>query len=399
MIIKIIKYCLILLILFPFFSNGDVKIKKGDFSKIIVLGGSIEADKAEYFYAPRVRGRTQIKWMLKEGKNVKVGDPVIRLDTSNLSTEIETLEMSLNDKREKMIQKEAEIKHDKFEVEVLLKKAEIEYKKIKIDASVPKGILPNYEYDKTQLELIKKEKAFNKAKMDKKLIIASIDSDIKKMKIDIQEEEEKLKKNKDLLKYLTLSAKTEGSFVYSLHPWEGRKFQLGDFVYTSFTIGFIPDENSLQVKAWVNETDINSIMKGQKVEMILDAYQGTVFTGFVKEVSKNAEKRKIWGKAHYFAVIIKLDSLDLKKMKPGMSIKCSIETAYYKQCLFIPIDYAFRNNKKFWIKKKGENPVIASNIGTDSFYLALNEDGVFNEGDTLEKLTEDEIKEIKNEKK
>ena len=324
MIIKTNKIIFVLLIMFVL-SYADGKIKKNGFNKIIVLGGSIEANKAEYFYAPRLNGRTQIKWMLKEGENVKVGDPVIRLDTSNLTTEIENLEMSLSDKTEQMVQQEAEIKHDKFEVEVLLKKAEIEYKKIKIDASVPKGILPNYDYDKIQFEFIKKEKAFHKAKMDKKLKIISIDSDLKKLKIDIQEEQEKLNKSKDLLKYLTLRAKTEGAFVYSQHPWEGRKIQLGDYVYTSFTMGFIPDMNSLQVKAWVNETEINSIIIGQKVKLILDAYPKKIFTGSIKEVSKNAEKRKIWGKAHYFGVSIKLNFLDLNIMKPGMSIKCDVK--------------------------------------------------------------------------
>jgi multidrug efflux pump subunit AcrA (membrane-fusion protein) len=372
----------------------DLRVKKGDFIQTAVLTGSLQAQKYERFVVPQSNSwQIQIKWMVKEGDYVKAGDPVVRFDTSSLASDIETLEMSLQEKLEQKAQKRAENQHKKFELEVQLKKAETDYKKIELDASVPKGIVSNYDYDKKQLDLKRSEQALENARLEKQVQLAAMTADIRRLEIEIEEARVKLKKNKDMLEGLVLKAKSAGTVVYARHRWQDRKIQVGDNVMTTWTVASIPDNNSLQVEAWVNETGINQVKQGQKVDVFLDAYPGRMFTGRVNDVLNSAEKRKQWGKAHYFRVLIVLDNRDLDIMKPGMSVKCIVHVAKHPQALLIPIEMVHVDNRDYWVKPRGEEAVKIQPLGLNEFYLALAGDETLEEGTALAPVISSDIKE------
>ena len=105
--------------------------------------------------------------MVKEGDSVKPGDPVVRFDTANLAAELETTQDSLRTKREEKIQKEADYRHQKFELEVAVKKAENELRRKEIDASIPEGIESRFDYDRKQLEKKKSDHSLETAETNK----------------------------------------------------------------------------------------------------------------------------------------------------------------------------------------------------------------------------------------
>lgn len=383
---------LFFLVIFSITGAAEYRAKTGDFTGTTILSGSIQAQKAERFDVPRSNTwQIQVKWMVKEGTFVKPGDTVVRFDTANLVSEIVNLEMSLLTKQEERKQKLAERKHKEFELGVQLKQAEIEYKKAKLDAGVPKGIFPDYKYDLKQLEMKKRLKAFETAKMEKATQMAAFDTAIKKKDIELEESKVKIKRLEDILEGLTLKSETAGSIVYGIHHWQGRKIVVGDTVAPAWTIASIPDTSSFQVEAWVNETDINRIKPGQPVDISLDAYPDRTFTGKIKTLLNNAEKRKEWGKAHYFWVLIELDSRDLGIMKPGMSVKCLVRTANHRQVLLLPLQAAYFDGSDFWVKPGGENIIKINPLGYNEFSLALKPGEKLKEGSVLEDVAPEEI--------
>jgi multidrug efflux pump subunit AcrA (membrane-fusion protein) len=314
--------------------------------------------------------------MVPEGDYVKAGDPVARFDTSTLVSDIENSEMSLQVKEEERTQKLADYNHQKFELEVKAKQADVDYKKKEIDASIPRGITTNYEYDHSQLDLKKSGHSLNSAQMEKEVKLAEIKSQIKRMEIEIDEIRTKLEHLQGTLKKMTLYAATSGTVVYGKHEWQGRKIQVGDTVFPTWIVATIPDKNSLQVEAWVNETDIHKVKPRQKVNLFLDAYPGKRFTGIVKEVLNNAEEKKEWGKSHYFRVDIRMDKRDLDIMKPGMSVKCIVRVVQHRGVLLIPLDIAYFDvdNQVFRVKPKGKEPIKITPLGFNESWLALGED-------------------------
>jgi multidrug resistance efflux pump len=356
----------------------------------VILTGSLKAQKAEHFVVPQTSSwQNQIKWMVREGDPVKPGDPVVRFDTSTMTADIENIELTLQDKQEQKKQKLAEYQHQKLELGLKEKQAEIDYQKKQLDAAVPRGIESDYDYDQKQLEMKKSAEALKKAQLEKQVKLTTMVSGIKQLDLDIEQERGKLEKSEKTLENMTLKAKTAGTVVYARHLWQDRKIQVGDSVPISWTVATIPDPNSLQVEAWANETHINHVKPGQRADIILDAYPNKRFSGTIKDVLKSAEKRKNWGKAHYFNVSIELDNRDLTIMKPGMSAKCLVHTREIPQVLLIPIEMAHFDGQLFRVKPKGKETLEIKPLGVNAFYLAVSKDGTIDEGTLLEKIKGD----------
>jgi len=389
--INLIIFALLLFIMTGF---AEFRVTRGNFEKRLVISGSLQAQKAERLVVPRSNSwQVQIKWMVEEGVVVKPGDPVVRFDTANLSSEIENLEISLQTKIESKTIKEAERKHKRFDMNNLVKRGELEYQKAKIDAEIPKGIFSDYDYEQKQLELRRKAEALKKAKLDRVIGIDTLEGAIKKLSLEIQEEKEKLKVLQDLLSGFTLKAKTGGAVLYGEHPWQGRKIQVDDNVPSNTTVATIPNKESLQVEAWVNETEINRIKPGQKVEMMLDAYPDYSFKGIIRDVSNRAKTRDEWGKAHYFAAIIEPSSRDLNIMKPGMSVQCTVNVAQQENVMLIPLDAAYFDGVNFWIKPLGQKARKVNHLGFNAFSLAVVESGELTEGMALAAVQAGDIEE------
>ncbi len=348
------------------------RVKTGDFVKNIILMGSFKAQQSEHFLVPITNTwRIQIKWMVKEGEYVNPGDPVVRFDTSTLVADIENLENSLKVKKEQKDQKLADYHHQEFELEVKLKQAEIDYNKAQIDASIPPGVEAKYEYDKKQLELKKKEQALKNTRIEKETKLVALKAEIKQLDIEIREERSKCEGYVESLENMTLHAKTPGTVIYEKMWWEDRKIQVGDTVFSSMPVAYIPNNESLLAEAWVAESDIHHIRAGQKVKLIPDAYPQRHFTGTIKEVLNSAEDKRQWGRSNYFRTNIQVDALDLDIMKPGMSVKCIVRTAVYPEVFLVPLEMAQYDGQDFWLKVKGKEVIKVNPLAFNEFHLAL----------------------------
>jgi hypothetical protein len=176
--------------------------------------------------------------------------------------------------------------------------------------------------------------------------------------------------------------------------WEDRKIQVGDTVFASMPVAYIPDNESLRAEAWVNENDIHHIQPEQKVTLIPDAYPRKKFTGTIKEILNSAEDKKQWGRANYFRTNIHLDALDLAIMKPGMSVKCIVRTAVHPGVFLVPLEMAYYDGKDFRIKVKGKEALKVTPLGFNEFHLALpkNTNEYITENALLQPVVPREIK-------
>jgi multidrug efflux pump subunit AcrA (membrane-fusion protein) len=348
------------------------RVTKGDFQPVLVLTGSLTALRSEEFKVPITESwRIQIKWMVKEGDSVKAGDPVVRFDTANLASQVETNDQSLRTKREEKAQKEADYRFQKFELDVEVKKAENEVRLKEIDASIPKGIESRQEYDRKQLEKKRSDHSLESAETNLVAKLAQTDGQIKTLGLEIDELEAKQAKLRRSLEELTLYAHAPGAVIYGA-DWTGRKVQVGDTVYATRKIAEIPDMSSLQIQAWVSETHVQQITAGEPVDLYLDAYPEKKHRGIIREVSKSAEAVRNWGKSNYFRADIEMDKLDPEIMKPGMSAKCEVIGTPQKDALLIPLEMTAFDGRAFWIRPAGGEPVSLTPLGFNEFVVAAS---------------------------
>jgi HlyD family secretion protein len=100
---------------------------------------------------------------------------------------------------------------------------------------------------------------------------------------------------------------------------------------TLFTLA--RDLTQMEVKADVDEADIGTVKKGQKVEFSVDAFPNDKFTGEVQEVrlSPNISSNVVT-----YTVVIKANNPE-QKLLPGMTANCNIIVEEALQVLTIPL--------------------------------------------------------------
>jgi multidrug efflux pump subunit AcrA (membrane-fusion protein) len=354
-------------------SGGRPLVRKGDFQPTLVLTGSLKALQSEELKVPVTDNwRIQIKWMAKEGDSVKPGDPVVRFDTATLASDIETSQDSLRIKAEEKAQKEADYRHQKFELEVEVQTAENDTRQKKIDASVLEELVSKYEYERKQLEKKKSDYSLESARTKKIVNLLETEASIKTLGIEATDLQIKLEKMRQTLDSLTLKAHAAGTVVYAVDSWTGRKIQVGDTVYATRTVAQIPDPSSLQVQAWISETHIQKIRAGQKAELYLDAYPDKRYRGVVAGVSTYAEQVRRWGRSNYFRVDIDIENLDRDIMKPEMSVKCDIHGPLQKNVLLIPLEMTNFDGRDFWIRPDSGKARKLAVLGFNDFHLAAS---------------------------
>jgi multidrug efflux pump subunit AcrA (membrane-fusion protein) len=332
----------------------DPSVTQGSFQSTVVLNGSLTALRSEEFKVPITETwRVQIKWMVKEGESVKPGDPVVRFDTANIASSIETAQDSLKAKLEEKTRKESEYEHQKFELDVEVKKAENDNRQKSLDASIPEGLESKYEYERKQLEKKRSDHVLASALTNRTVKLAEFESQLETLAIEVGELEAKLKKLRDSLNDLILFARTEGAVLYAVDDWSGRKVQVGDTVFATYTVASIPDLSSLLVQAWISETHIQRITTGQSVDLYLDAYQDKKYQGVIRSISRSAEPVRRWGRSHYFRVDIEIQKLEPDIMKPGMSVRCEVRGAEHKDVLLVPLEMTSFDGQSFWVRPAG----------------------------------------------
>jgi multidrug efflux pump subunit AcrA (membrane-fusion protein) len=351
--------------------GGEPRVAEGRFRSTIVLTGSLTALRSEEFKVPVTDSyRVQIKWMVKEGDPVKPGDPVIRFDTASLASSIETAQEALKAKWEEKVRKEAEYDNQKFELDVEVKRAENDNRQKSLDASIPPGLEARYEYDRKQLEKKISDNALESALRNRSVKRAELENQLKTLAIEARELEARLEKLKGNLTGMTLVARTDGAVIYAVDEWSGRKVQVGDTVFATFSVATIPDLGSLLVQAWLSETHIQRIKVGQSVDLTLDAYPARPYKGVIREISKSADPVRRWGKSSYFRVDIGIEKLDPEVMKPGMSVRCEVRGPEYADVLLVPLETAAFDGQSFWVRPAGGGPLKLEALDYDEFVVA-----------------------------
>lgn len=107
----------------------------------------------------------------------------------------------------------------------------------------------------------------------------------------------------------------------------------GDRVSSSEVVAHVTDYKKLKTTISVDELDVPSVKKGQKVEIKASAFEDETFTGEVTSVAKEGTYEN---GVSSFDVTIKIDKPG--DIKIGMSTEVSIVTNSVKDVLYVPIE-------------------------------------------------------------
>ena len=369
-------------------SGKNYKVKRGNLEVLVNCKGEVKGEKYTEINLPEEICDQQLRiWQLKivdviqEGKSVKKGDYIARLDDSSIAT------MMRNNMQEKE-KLDADLRNAVLDSTVNLSNRRENINNARLDLEYLKIDLEQSKYEseayqrKTQMRYHKAEIDVDKLKRDYLL-------EKNKLKIQVGRNEARVAEyNRQIAKYQAAMAATtirtpEDGIIMFAKDWSGKTYgKDSDINIWRPLIATLPDMSVAISETYVREIDIAKIALGDSVRITIDALLDKVFWGKVIYIATIGEDHKDFD-MKAFKVMIRFDRSD-KDMKPGMSANNDIVVASFQDRLLVPVNAVFtRNGEKFvYLKKGGGISELPVKVEAENEQFAVVENGIA-EGDVV----------------
>jgi HlyD family secretion protein len=343
-----------------------VKVRRGDLSLALTARAELRGGDPETLTAPMTGGEQHITLLLKSGEQVKPGDVVVKLNTSEQDFKLKEAESDLAEAEQHLLQAKAQREAEQEEDAYALLKARSDVKLAELDVR-KNPIKPAIEARQNDLAL--------EAARDK---LAQLEHNIGNRQttnnaaIAIQDAArtkafESIKTARQSIESMTLKARRTGyvsikpsspNFMFSgmtLPP-----LQIGDTVRPGMAIAEIPDLEKWEVAARMDELDRGHVALGDKVGINVIAVPARQFHGHVKDLGGTIGV--FWDR--HFECKIALDD-PVPELRPGMSAIVVMTTDELHNVLWIPAQALFEADSRTFVYARSGKSFIAKDVKLD----------------------------------
>jgi len=320
---SIFNFAILLLVSCGSRSNEDANEEKISGGKTIIESGTLEAINNKLFILPRYSmywWEMRIIGILEHGKMVNEGDSIIQIDPSEVNKSILERETSLETQLanlEKMQVQNANQISD-LESKIRSETASFNLKKIEMESSrfetERQQTIKQLEFKQAEITLAKEKRKLELTK----IIIAN---DLKIQEVRIQQIVNDLEHFKKIVPLLTVRTPVAGVFQRGRNLHNDQMLNMGDMMYTGYSMGNVPELKWMRVNTFVNENDFLKINTGQKVTVRLDALPEIKFNGEISYIGRLCHPREQNSRQKVFDVEVKMLEPD-ERLKPGMTVSC-----------------------------------------------------------------------------
>jgi len=367
--------------------------KRGELLVTVTEDGNLESAQNVDIKC-EVEGGSTILWIIEDGKEVKEGEDLAKLESSQIEDKINQQRIVYEKARATHIQAQKDYEVAKISVQeyiegtyrqniekakadIIVAEANLSSAKNALDHTnrmFRKGYVTPLQRDtqefaverakldlaaaKTAEEVLEK---FTKAKtlqdLESKRDTAEAKKNSEKAAFDL--EEARLKRLEAQLKKCTLRAPKAGMVVYANEQGRSRfpgqqaaEIKEGAVVREQQNIFRLPDLGNMQVKVTVHESKVERIRRGMRARI---GIQGREFQGTVISVANQPEPTGFHSAAvKEYATIVKIDG-ESKDLRPGMTAEVEILVAALQNVLAVPVAAVFeQRGQTFCCVKKGQ---------------------------------------------
>ncbi len=370
------------------FASGELKAKKS--LKIRAPGGM----RAANIY------QTSIKDLIAEGTIVKKGEYIGSLDRTELEGKLSEVSSQIETEMTKLEQTKIDTAISMKEIRDQI--ADVEFNMTNERLEMEKNIYePDMIIEQSKINLKKSERSLRQQRSKQALIEVQSIAKVQEVEGVINQLKGKLKILSELSGKFSISAPETGMLIYA-RSWNGKKTVGSQISSWDPVVAELPDLSKMISIAYVNEVDISKVLKGQLVDVKVDAFPDKVFTGSIIQVANIGQELRNQD-AKVFEITIEINEED-EVMKPAMSTSNNIKIYDYEDVISVPldayysdsIDYVFIKNGKELIKQEvvsgpfnEDHIVIVKGVSlTDDILLTRISEAV-----TIRSLTDEERKE------
>jgi HlyD family secretion protein len=318
-------------------SGPTLTVTRGAFEDRVLLTGEIEAAASIELSSPRTDvWDLAIRWLAEDGSEVRAGDRLVEFDNTSILDKIGDYELAVVQAGNELASQRATSATATEEKRFAREQARIEVAKAELDANTPADVLSRFEHQNFQVALERARVALGAAEDDYRAASSggSLEEEVKRIAYD--KAVRQLEAAETQLEALTLTAPSAGVMLVAEHPWEGRKFQVGDTAWPGLTIAKLPDLSKMVVEAALSDVDDGRIHVGMRAICTLDAFPKREIAGVVKAVSPVAREADRNSARRFFSVVVDLEETDPEIMRPGLSVKIVVLANRLDDALLAP---------------------------------------------------------------
>ena len=331
-------------------------VEQKDFVNKVRVHGIVEAVESHTIAAPRLSGQGLntliITRLVKNGSAVHQGDVLVEFDRQAQLKNVLDKEAEYKGLVAQIAKKEAEQAAARAADETELKKAEDALKTAELEVK-KNEIVSKIDAEKNMENLEQARATFQQLTQT---------FDLKRLAAKAEKRILEIQRDRALTAMKWAQSNTQKMLVHSSMDgvavinsmWKGGSMsdvQEGDEVRAGFPFMQVVNPARMQIRAKVNQADIEELRQGQSVRIGLDAYPELVFGGRVESIAAVAQTSTFSGKARTVVVLFTISGTDPKLM-PDLSSSVDIEVDRQPNALVAARDTVIHENGKNFVMVK-----------------------------------------------
>ena len=324
-------------------------VRKGEFLVLVRCRGALRANKSAGIYTPVVPN-LRIGWLAVAGEEVKEGDVIVKFDSSTAQQQVMQKEAQLRQAEATLDQAVAQGKMTAQQDQTDLGDARFAVERAQVQASLA-AIKSRIEGEQSRVDL---GIAAQKLKAQE-ATVALHDASTKSRIASLTRQRDQVKADVEITKtriaQMELKAPASGLLTFNLNysgvmsSSEARPFKIGDNTGSGMSLGQIPDLNTLEMDAKLEEADRGRVALKQDVIVRIDALPEMAIPAKVSQVSALAELSMEYPYNRSFraaAAILRPD----KTLRPDMNGGMDIVISRIPNALSVPAKALFKRAGK-----------------------------------------------------
>jgi len=316
----------------------------GDLAITVDVEGALVSTDSSMLTPPRGARRMfdyKISMMAPEGEEVSSGTPLLAFDTSDLERQLRDRQTRALQAVKNLEKLDRDLEQRQLGHELRLAEAEARLRRAGLQVDVPEDLSSARELEKARLDL-------QLAEIEVQSVLAQIEAAVQAgeaQRAVLEGNRTRAERNvveiEATIEQMTVLAPRSGTVIY-VADRQGQKKKVGDSAWRNDEIIELPDLSSLIGRGEVDEADAGRVADGQPFRIRLDAHPDIDYTGATSSISR-AVQRKSLSRNPLKAVRLELhfDETDVRRMRPGMRFRGTIETERIVATLLIPSHAVF----------------------------------------------------------
>lgn len=341
------------------------KVERGDVTLAITAKGELRGGNPQVLAAPMTGGtEMHITQLRKTGEEVKPGDVIVQLDTSDQEFKLQEAEADLAEASQNLVkakaQREAEAEEDHYallKAQTDVQLAELDVRKNPLLAAIAarendlalEGARDHLK--QTELNLATRKKTGEAGIAIQEAARAKAEAQA----VTARQNIEAMTLRAQRAGYVAIKENTNTNFFFTgmVLPF----FQVGDAVHPGMAIAEIPDLNNWEIVAKVGELDRGHLQPGDPVSIAIIAAPDRQFHGRVKDLG--GMTGNFWDR--HFECKISLDD-PIRALRPGMSATVVVTTDQLHHVLSLPTQALFESDGRTFVYVRSGDAFGAKDI-------------------------------------